>query len=749
MNNVQEKAIEPKHDMIAIANTIDTIDISHSKSDEIKALPPLPRPMLAEARSISVDQVPVASKGNIRKPKIMPYNHSTPPMNTVTNKQANSRIRPSTSASHVGPKFPNAPFLHPGENVSKASENWTAPEDADGAYVRRTYAHFDARGVRGDGLLEGKEWTRERGAHAVWEMNDQHSTGKPPRGRRTSMPPPTSRTFVVADVSRNGKFATRDGRLSPGFATDKDSHPSADSSANHAATSLTTDSINTTPNNSEIGGENRAAKQQGEQSAHSSVDATRPIVNPTFGASTSSLGSHSNENESVIGPLQNGEERAAHHHNHDEEIDVERNELMKKIDRYGFFPRDETQTGNSFARSRMTILPEAALSKVPKRRIMLPTSSSRQGLSGRKKNSWMDEKQSAQRSYDASGSNDDDEGDELHLRNLQAVIQHRASKELAIREREALRTAKWDHMLDVCRDADGKPQFLLADEVYRSKKLKRRVYKGIPDRWRAAVWWALLRSRTQDGSSGNLEADFNYLQRQPSPHDVQIDLDVPRTISGHILFHTRYGQGQRALFHVLHSFSLLCDQCAYCQGMGPIAATLLVYFSPERAYAALVRLHNDESFGIHQTFSPGFPGLVENFWVQYKIAMMLCPDVVQSLEEKNIVTSAYATKWYITLFTNVFPFATQLRIWDAYFLHGRDVLVIASIAILWSLRQTLVNGNFETCLSSLGKEFIPDDDDLLLNWIFMVLQREDIRRAITSARKEWAQMVEQGKTPIL
>lgn len=29
----------------------------------------------------------------------------------------------------------------------------------------------------------------------------------------------------------------------------------------------------------------------------------------------------------------------------------------------------------------------------------------------------------------------------------------------------------------------------------------------------------------------------------PSTFDVQIDLDVPRTISGHVMFHTRYGQG--------------------------------------------------------------------------------------------------------------------------------------------------------------------------------------------------------------
>src|SRR5882757_6924019 len=38
---------------------------------------------------------------------------------------------------------------------------------------------------------------------------------------------------------------------------------------------------------------------------------------------------------------------------------------------------------------------------------------------------------------------------------------------------------------------------------------------------------------------------------------------------------------QRAMFHVLHSFSLYCATCGYCQGMGPLAATLLCYFEPE------------------------------------------------------------------------------------------------------------------------------------------------------------------------
>jgi len=195
---------------------------------------------------------------------------------------------------------------------------------------------------------------------------------------------------------------------------------------------------------------------------------------------------------------------------------------------------------------------------------------------------------------------------------------------------------------------------------------------------------------------------------------VQIDLDVPRTISGHTLFVTRYGAGQRSLFHVLHCFSLLCDSCGYCQGMGPIAATLLCYFDPEvssprliaeslssrkRVYSLMVRLH--DVYGMHSIFAPGFPGLLEAFYVQERLMEYLMPDVYKSFvsvqstpsgpqlnaQQRNMISSsAWGTKWYITLFVNTLPFSQQLRLWDALWLQGRDVMIITSIAILWSFK---------------------------------------------------------------
>lgn len=300
------------------------------------------------------------------------------------------------------------------------------------------------------------------------------------------------------------------------------------------------------------------------------------------------------------------------------------------------------------------------------------------------------------------------------------------------------------------------------------RKLRRRVYKGIPDSWRSAAWSALLqhRQQTDEGRQSYLltkphmqtaaasipvsldrpdAQSFDRLKAMPSPHDVQIDLDVPRTISGHIHFHTRYGQGQRSLFHVLHSISMLCDQCGYCQGMGPIAATLLCYFSPERAYAAMVLMHNH--LNLHSTFSPGFPGLVENLFVQDQLLRTFMPELATVLDQHMVLASSYATKWYITLFSNSIPFETQIRVWDAWLLDGQDVIVTVAAAIIWAHRGVVLDprADFESILSALSSFFVPENDDALLFWVKDALARKDVRSTIRAARLEYLRKVQEGE----
>ncbi|KAG8688107.1 hypothetical protein FRC08_011617 [Ceratobasidium sp. 394] len=286
------------------------------------------------------------------------------------------------------------------------------------------------------------------------------------------------------------------------------------------------------------------------------------------------------------------------------------------------------------------------------------------------------------------------------------------------------------------------------------KKRTERVFKGIPDRWRSAAWGTLAEERvvrpsgrrTERVGLGELARRYRDLLDQPSEHDVQIDLDVPRTISGHVMFHTRYGQGQRSLFHVLHAFSLLCPSCGYVQGMGPIAATLLNYFEPERTYAILVRLHDE--YEMHTIFQPGFPGLLESIYVQERLVERIMPGVYQSLSKHMISSTSFVTKWYITLFANTVPFQTQLRLWDAFLLEGRDVLVIAAVAILWVLKDQLSaeQANFETILSLLSSTFVLEDEDGFLRWMERVLTDRRVRDEMDGWRADWGRLVADGKS---
>lgn len=84
-------------------------------------------------------------------------------------------------------------------------------------------------------------------------------------------------------------------------------------------------------------------------------------------------------------------------------------------------------------------------------------------------------------------------------------------------------------------------------DVRRGKeaKLRSRTYKGVPDRWRRAAWDLML-ARMPGVSAQTFERlalEYRENVERPSSFDIQIDLDVPRTISGHIMFRTRYGAG--------------------------------------------------------------------------------------------------------------------------------------------------------------------------------------------------------------
>jgi len=182
------------------------------------------------------------------------------------------------------------------------------------------------------------------------------------------------------------------------------------------------------------------------------------------------------------------------------------------------------------------------------------------------------------------------------------------------RRKETEREEKWRKMAKVVSKGSHGSGMVFEFDTHSTKVIER-TWKGIPDRWRATAWYSFLSSsakKRKDGASDEeLIAAFHDYLSQGSPDDMQIDIDVPRTVSGHVMFRRRYRGGQRLLFHVLHAMSLHFPQTGYVQGMAALAATLLAYYEEERAFVMMVRMW--ELRGLDKLYKPGFGGLMAGF----------------------------------------------------------------------------------------------------------------------------------------
>ncbi|KAM0276066.1 hypothetical protein ACHAQH_007120 [Verticillium albo-atrum] len=309
----------------------------------------------------------------------------------------------------------------------------------------------------------------------------------------------------------------------------------------------------------------------------------------------------------------------------------------------------------------------------------------------------------------------------------------------AIKKKEWERSEKWRKMAKVVKQGkDGEGMYFEFD--VKNPKLIERTWKGIPDRWRASAWYSFLatsaRGRKDSAPDEDIIAAFRRYQDLSSPDDVQIDLDVPRTINRHIMFRRRYRGGQRLLFRVLHALSLYFPDVGYVQGMASLAATLLCYFDEEKCFVMLVRMW--QLRGLEALYQPGFEGLMgalkefETQWLGGK-------DVARKLTELCIDPTAYGTRWYLTLFNLSIPFQAQLRVWDVFLLLGEaapeqrpataksaapstpagpllgiDIVHATSAALISALGEVLLDSDFENAMKALTSWIPVKDEDLLM-----------------------------------
>ncbi|KAI8074946.1 rab-GTPase-TBC domain-containing protein [Gongronella butleri] len=263
----------------------------------------------------------------------------------------------------------------------------------------------------------------------------------------------------------------------------------------------------------------------------------------------------------------------------------------------------------------------------------------------------------------------------------------------------ARRSQKWRALLEENQGQWPQP----------SSKFKRYVRKGIPPEFRASAWFHY--SGAETCMRANLGVYQQCVQKaidMGSDKNEYLDIierDLHRTFPDNVKFKsknrssTTLAQPQegdsaaiRSLRNILYAFSVYAPSIGYCQSLNYIAGFLLLFMEEERAFWTFVTLIQDILPANVYDMS------MEGASIDQNILMMLlserCPHIWQRIaggrsfwecDDPNglgMPTSSLVTShWFLTLFINILPTESVLRVWDCLFCEGRQTLMRVALAI--------------------------------------------------------------------
>merc|ERR1740123_82982 len=236
------------------------------------------------------------------------------------------------------------------------------------------------------------------------------------------------------------------------------------------------------------------------------------------------------------------------------------------------------------------------------------------------------------------------------------------------------RIYKWLHMLDHWNTYT----------TTKKAKLKSRIRKGIPTPLRAKVWKHLLKIPELTKEQRLHYSKIRY-ESPVSKFKSAIDNDLDRTFPKHILFQKENGncRGKDSLRNVLYAFANHDVDVGYTQGMGFIAALLLMLMTEDDVFYCLCQLLDQNGeFAMRGLYLDGLPLLHMRYYQFNELLHKFMPKVHEHINSMDIVPALYASKWFITVFCYELPFDAVFRIWDIYLHEGVKFIFRVSLALI-------------------------------------------------------------------
>jgi len=101
----------------------------------------------------------------------------------------------------------------------------------------------------------------------------------------------------------------------------------------------------------------------------------------------------------------------------------------------------------------------------------------------------------------------------------------------------------------------------------------------------------------------------------------------------------------------------------------------------EDVFWFLVHLLRAPKYAMNALFLPGFPRLLECFHMHELMLKDKLPKLYKHIAEQGIMTSMYATKWYMMFMLDILPFDTSIRVWDLFLSEGKKIIFSVILSV--------------------------------------------------------------------
>ncbi|XP_039129276.1 TBC1 domain family member 8B-like isoform X3 [Dioscorea cayenensis subsp. rotundata] len=237
------------------------------------------------------------------------------------------------------------------------------------------------------------------------------------------------------------------------------------------------------------------------------------------------------------------------------------------------------------------------------------------------------------------------------------------------------------------------------------EELESLVRGGVPKGLRGELWQAFVgvRARRVEGYYQDLldsEAKSSDDKEINSTCDIaekpqgcvnekwkrQIEKDLPRTFPGHPALDE---DGRDALRRLLTAYARHNPSVGYCQAMNFFAGILLLLMPEENAFWTLLGIIDDYFDGY---YSEEMIESQVDLLILEEIVRERFPKLVNHLDYLGIQVTWVAGPWFLSIFVNMLPWESVLRVWDVLLFDGNRVMLFrTTLALmeLYGIPQTL------------------------------------------------------------